>query len=71
VTVPYSVTELTSFQPYGCGVGPVPLPPNACGGMLEFRISIAGSAEEGILTIYCLISDEGHVPQGGLPRAHG
>jgi len=55
------VTGLVDFQPYGCGVvfGD-PIPPDLCGGRVDFRVTLVPDANpslslDGLLTIYCLI----------------
>lgn len=62
----WTATELLSFQPYGCGLAPTgaTLPANFCGGRVEMRISIAtpSGPVDGILTVICLISDDGQLP---------
>jgi hypothetical protein len=62
----WTATELLSFQPYGCGLAPTgaTLPPNFCGGRVEMRISIstASGPLDAILTVICLISDDGQLP---------
>jgi hypothetical protein len=62
----WTATELLSFQPYGCGLAPTgaTLPPNFCGGRVEIRISIAtpSGPVAGILTVVCLITDDGQLP---------
>jgi hypothetical protein len=62
----WTATELLAFQPYGCGLAPTgdPLPANFCGGRVEMRISIATPSGplDAILTVICLISDNGQLP---------
>jgi hypothetical protein len=62
----WTATELLSFQPYGCGLAPTgaQLPANFCGGRVEMQISIAtpSGPVDGILTVICLISDDGQLP---------
>jgi hypothetical protein len=62
----WTATELLSFQPFGCGIAGdgTPRPPNFCGGRLEMAISIATAAGpvDAILTWFCEISDDGHIP---------
>jgi hypothetical protein len=62
----WTATELLSFQPYGCGLAPTgdTLPPNFCGGRVEIRISISTPSGplDAILTVICLISDDGQLP---------
>ena len=62
----WTATELLSFQPFGCGIAGdgTPRPPNFCGGRAEMAISIATPAGpvDAILTWFCEISDDGHIP---------
>jgi hypothetical protein len=64
----WTALELLDFQPYGCGLAPTgaTLPPNFCGGRVTMRIAIEtpDGPVEGILTIFCVISDDGHFPAG-------
>src|SRR5262249_32634742 len=66
VLMTWTATELLSFQPFGCGRAPTgaTLPSNFCGGRVEMAISIAtpSGPVDGILTVICLISDDGHCP---------
>jgi len=56
---------MLGFVSYGCGnLGPMPVPPNFCGGETHLRIVLAGgtlTGQEGILTIMCLVGS----PPGG------
>jgi hypothetical protein len=54
--------ELLAFQPYGCGVvAGTPLPPFACGGMVQARILLTptggGETMTAILRVVCIIGD--------------
>jgi hypothetical protein len=66
VSTTWTATKLLSFQPYGCGLAPtgMTLPPNFCGGRVKMRISIAtpDGPLKGILTVICVISDDGQRP---------
>jgi hypothetical protein len=65
----FTVTSLTSFAPFGCGVaGGQPLPPNLCGGFAVFRVHVVGHPASGgteefnaLFTIDCLL---GNPPPG-------
>jgi hypothetical protein len=67
----FSVTRLTSFAPFGCGVaGGQPLPPFLCGGFAVFQVHVVGHPVSGgteqfnaVFTIDCQI---GSPPPGAM-----
>ena len=70
----FTLTRLVAFQFYGCGEvttpdGPIPLPPDFCGGRVIFTFhatsSSTGEQADGLYEVNCQIHDPGgQAPQG-------